>query len=268
MFDRILIPVDGSRCAKRAASHGFDLAARHDARVDVLHAAGGSAAGGDIVGEAAALAPDDVAVERHVVEGAAHDCIAAHIAGHGVDLVAMGRQGRGSLAEWLLGSVAERVLRAAAVPVLTVPDGRVDAADYGDVLVTTDGSEHAEAAAPVARAVRDGARLHVLTAVDVATAAGVFDAGGVSDAYIDRLEGQGREAVGRMADLVGGDVDRAVVRGSPAPAIATYVAERGVDLVVIASAGETSAAGRHLGTVAGRVLGVVEAPVLVVPAGG
>ena len=42
MFDRILIGVDGSDCARRASTFGFELADSCDASVDVLLATGGS----------------------------------------------------------------------------------------------------------------------------------------------------------------------------------------------------------------------------------
>ncbi|HEX7901767.1 MAG TPA: universal stress protein, partial [Planctomycetota bacterium] len=38
----------------------------------------------------------------------------------GVDLIAMGTHGRSGLSRWAMGSVAEKVLRAAAVPLLIV----------------------------------------------------------------------------------------------------------------------------------------------------
>lgn len=38
-----------------------------------------------------------------------------------VDLIIIGRQGRGAIAEWLLGNVAVKITRRAACPVLLVP---------------------------------------------------------------------------------------------------------------------------------------------------
>ncbi len=47
---------------------------------------------------------------------------------HDVDLVVMGTHGRGRLAHFFLGSVAEKVLRCAICPVLVVPEVSVAAA--------------------------------------------------------------------------------------------------------------------------------------------
>jgi nucleotide-binding universal stress UspA family protein len=37
VFERLLVPVDGSRHAKRAVNAAADLAARHEARIYLLH---------------------------------------------------------------------------------------------------------------------------------------------------------------------------------------------------------------------------------------
>ncbi|MBP5321361.1 MAG: universal stress protein [Kiritimatiellae bacterium] len=40
-----------------------------------------------------------------------------------VDLIVMGKQGRGALTQWLLGNVAGKVVRKAHCPVLVIPNG-------------------------------------------------------------------------------------------------------------------------------------------------
>jgi nucleotide-binding universal stress UspA family protein len=53
--------------------------------------------------------------------GVPHEVIRRYAAEHGVDLVVMGTHGRTGLDHALLGSVTERVVRTADVPVMTVP---------------------------------------------------------------------------------------------------------------------------------------------------
>jgi nucleotide-binding universal stress UspA family protein len=50
---------------------------------------------------------------------------------HGIDLIVMGTHGRGAIAHMLLGSVAERVVRKAPCPVLTVRHKGQQPADLG-----------------------------------------------------------------------------------------------------------------------------------------
>lgn len=61
-----------------------------------------------------------VSVESHVLNGAAALEIVDFAREHGFDLIVMGTHGRTGLSHLLMGSVAERVLRTAHCPVLTV----------------------------------------------------------------------------------------------------------------------------------------------------
>jgi nucleotide-binding universal stress UspA family protein len=274
MFDRLLVAVDGSEGARRAAKYGLELAAAYDAAVDVVAVYGGDAEDGQaILDEIAAMAADvDITVDGELLTGKPAKAIVDHAADRRADLIVMGRRGRSGVRERLLGSITERVLRRSGPPVLAVPEGDVDddtGTAYGNVLVTTDGSDLAAESGPYAAdlARRFGAALHVLNAVDIQAEAGVFDAGGVDREYIERLERRGEKYVDDLlADLDTTDLDvhEAVIRG-PAPDVITeYVADTGVDLVVMSSEGQSNLAGQQLGTVAGRVLRDVGQPVLVV----
>jgi nucleotide-binding universal stress UspA family protein len=274
MFDRFLIATDGSDCARRAAKYGLELAARYDAAVDVVSVYRGDEAQGQAtLDEIADLAADvGVAVDTELLSGKPARSIVDYADETGADLIVVGRRGRSGVRERLLGSITERVLRRSGPPVLTVPEGDIDdgtGTAYGNVLVTTDGSDLAADAGPYAAEVagRFEAVLHVLNAVDVQAEAGVFNAGGVDREYIERLERKGQRAVD---DLISGldatalDVREAVVQGYAPEVIAEYVDDNDVDLVVMSSEGQSNLAGQQLGTVAGRVLRTVDRPVLVV----
>ena len=276
MFDNLLIPVDGSDPAKRAAKYGLELAAVYDASVDVLHVVEDESEDGDRtpLDEVANLdIAGDPAVETHLVEGTPKDTILAHVDDGDTDLVVMGRHSRRGITQHLLGSTTERVLRGTEVPVLTVPGGDIDAEtgrNYEDVLVTTDGSEVAERAAPLAADVarRTGAALHLLTVVDVVAEGGVFDAGGVSAEFVDRLRDSGRDALDSLAEGIDTsdlDVRSSVVEDRAVDGIAAYANEADIDLLVLASEGETNLLGQHLGGTTSRVLDTVKRPVLVLP---
>jgi len=139
MFDRILVPTDGSPEVERALEFAFDLAREHDATVRALYVVNtASYAGlpmetawegisealrGD--GEAAVrrveeLSPAEVPVETAVIEGSPSRAIVDEASRGACDLVVMGTHGRGGIDRLLLGSVTERVVRNAPVPVLTV----------------------------------------------------------------------------------------------------------------------------------------------------
>ena len=140
LYDRILVPTDGSSKGKRAVEHALALAAVHDAEVHALYVVDTASYAGtgmeatwagiddllredadEAVEQVAALAEGtDVAVETSVVEGAPGREIVQHATDIGCDLIVMGTHGRGGIDRLLLGSVAERVVRRSPVPVLTV----------------------------------------------------------------------------------------------------------------------------------------------------
>jgi len=276
MFEHILVAVDGTVPARNAASHAAGFAAAFDARLDIVHVLEGGdtglgdprARGQEILDAAADVATErDVTVESYLLDGRVPRAICDHAEAEDVDLLALGRHGRSGAGERLLGTVTDRVLRTTDRPVLAV-GATETTTDYESVLVPTDGSEAAERALPYGEGVAAAyaAGLHLLNVADVDAAAGVFDAGGVDRAFVDRVTERGEAAVDRLADAVTADVDvsRAVVRGTPHEEIGAYATAHGVDLVVMGSTGASSLAGQTLGSVANRVLRTVGLPVLVV----
>lgn len=64
---------------------------------------------------------NDIDVDIAVVEDhAPARAICDYAAGHGVDLIVVGSHGRGGMERWLIGSVAERVIRHATANVYVV----------------------------------------------------------------------------------------------------------------------------------------------------
>ena len=138
MYDDILVPTDGSPAADAAVEHALTLAERFDSTVHALYVVDATAyasleGGSQMVAEAledegeAAVARIGAAAEEAgipavetVVSGTAYRSIIDYAADEGIDLVTMGTHGRRGIDRYLLGSVTERVVRSADVPVLTV----------------------------------------------------------------------------------------------------------------------------------------------------
>lgn len=139
MYDCILVPTDGSPEVERALEYAFDLARAHDATVRAIYVVSVASYSGLPMetawegisgalrdeGEAAVrrveeLAPEDVDVDTAVLEGEPSRVIVEQARPGECELVVMGTHGRGGINRLLLGSVTERVVRRAPVPVLTV----------------------------------------------------------------------------------------------------------------------------------------------------
>ena len=61
-----------------------------------------------------------VKVKTKVLSGVAADSLADYATKNGVDLIVIATHGRSGISRWVFGSVADRVLRSACVPVLMV----------------------------------------------------------------------------------------------------------------------------------------------------
>lgn len=136
MFDSIAIATDGSRSVERAVRVALDFAGRFDATVHALFVVdvGDVEAAPEPVrdalrealaerGERALVAIESEApgeVVTVIREGRPPRVIAEYTRTHDIDLVAMGTRGRHGENRFLVGSVAERVVRTCPAPVLTV----------------------------------------------------------------------------------------------------------------------------------------------------
>ncbi|MFB6195592.1 MAG: universal stress protein [Haloplanus sp.] len=290
MYDRILVPVDGSDPADAAAERGVELARRFDAAVELMSVVETNVppmldveppdvSGRDALDErtrdalAAAesrAADADVPAEVTVEGGTPAEVIAARANDSDVDLVTMGTHGRTGLRRFLLGSVTARVLRASEAPVLTTRDRDDADAPFGSILIPTDGSRCAEDATGHGLAIAEayGATVHALSVVDVRALAGTYHGGSVSAELVDSLTRDREEAVeaveGRATDR-GLDAETTVVEGAPARTIREYVSDHDIDLVTMGTHGRSGVGRYALGSVAERLVRSSSAPVMTVP---
>jgi nucleotide-binding universal stress UspA family protein len=147
---KILVPVDYSDGSKRALEVAADLARTNGAMLEIVHVwdrplyvpegvtvrhADGSARSLlDMIRENAELEmdtflaktnlPSDIRYERRLIAGEPVSRILEELGKGRFELVTLGTHGRTGLRHFLLGSVAEKIVRLSPVPVLTVPPAR------------------------------------------------------------------------------------------------------------------------------------------------
>jgi nucleotide-binding universal stress UspA family protein len=297
VFDRVLIPLDGSRLAESVLPAAQVLAHRFQSTVTLLHVierrppadvhgehhlASVSEAEAYLQAIAAATFPD-LQINFHVHGPDAGD-VAAIIANHaeefGIDIVVLCTHGSGGARELFYGSVAQQVLGRGQVPVLLIrPEGVGQAFTCARLLVPLDGSPSSEAALPAAEALASafGGHLHLLTVVptlatvptDRAPAALLLP--GATTASLEIEEEAIRTYLeGLAARLRSGGITAEVKigRGDPAFVVIETADRISADLVVMATHGRSGMSAVWAGSVATRIAARGRRPMLLVRAPG
>lgn len=143
MYDRVLLPTDGSDVVEDALDHGLDLADRHDAELHTIYVVDRRqylGASEDVQadlestltheGEAAIAAVEERAFEREldvvseIREGIPYKEVLTYADESDVAVIVIGSHGKtGRDRIVTLGSVTERIVKNADVPVFVVPAG-------------------------------------------------------------------------------------------------------------------------------------------------
>jgi nucleotide-binding universal stress UspA family protein len=287
MYHRILVPLDGSELAELALVPAALLARRFNAQlwlifvlVPVPLESGSSVRLARAAVDQAQeylqdvqrrLEADGLAVRAIVRWGdPAGEILAAAQEGH-ADLIAMATHGRGGLGRWMIGSVADRVVRTATIPVLVVPARAAAAArrpGFRRLLVPLDGSALAEEALPHALLI---ARMFNAT-VELLSVVPRSDLTAYPESWFPDLEYEAlkeqrqrylhdlvarlqQEGLQVVAALEAGDVPETIVR---------IAQSRAADLIVMATHGRGGITRWMLGSVAAKLLAAAPVPLLLV----
>jgi nucleotide-binding universal stress UspA family protein len=298
---RILCPVDFSRFSLHAFEQAVELAREFGAEVTALHASAVAPVtslapiGAPIVLEPARLTSDErQAITRRLRDftdevGAGHltiqttlheqEPVAAIIdiaLTWPADLIVMGTHGRAGFDRLLLGSVAERVLRKAPCPVLTVPRRAFTAKHdlaFSRILCAVDFSPASmralEYAASLAAA--DGPGIQALNVVEL-----FAEGGGMRDELVlDTPDFRGqliRHAQARLHDAITDHVRalcpiaESVAMGKAYREILRVAADAGADLIVLGVQGRTAADLLLFGSTTQHVVRQAQCPVLTIRA--
>ncbi|WP_232700970.1 universal stress protein [Halobacterium wangiae] len=136
-FENVLVATDGSDCARAALEAGVGVADEAGAALHLLSVVDVTSLGVDariamevfeesanrIVAESAAFATDagvDTVSESVEFGSSVSGVVRSYVRAHDVDLVVVGTHGRTGFDRYVLGSVAESLVRTSSVPVLTV----------------------------------------------------------------------------------------------------------------------------------------------------
>jgi nucleotide-binding universal stress UspA family protein len=285
VFDRILVPLDGSPLAESALPTAGAIARQQQGellllRVPVHHqmimpgVAGYGIFLSDEIFEMGQeeiseylshvqqrVARPEFTVRTVISQGDVAGAIVDYASDKDIDLIVMTTHGYSGITRWMLGSVAERVLRGAPCPVLVIREE----GPLGHVVITLDGSPLAESAVEPGLALAEilGSRVTLLR-VEHEEELGSVELGLlelVDGGLCRELEASSREqsrvyleCIAEKAGRPGLAIDTAVLSGRPAEAILDFLENQQADAVVMATHGYSGLRRWVFGSVTEKVL--------------
>ena len=281
-IQKILFPTDFTATSERAFSAAARLADVFDAELHVLNAAVEAyelsddpmghlnlrRESGDTWSDAVTpgLFNGSRVVHAQVRGSSPSDGILEYADQHAVDLIVMATHGRRGLDRFLLGSVAEEIVRRANCPVLTLRDPAKAAGDWKRILVPLDFDESASATLAYAMglAASSGAELDLLHVIEEAVFPTIYGVDSFAVAVPSLVE-DSRHALTDLAERTDGPTAPYTCHvriGHPATEIAGFAAENDADLIVMATHGYTGIQHLILGSVAAKVVRTAPCPAI------
>ncbi len=291
MYQRILVPLDGSELAQVTLSYVEELARTTGCEVVLLRVAEPEENCGDrthrdyLEGVAEAMLRrqgDKGIVHCEVVRGRPAEEIVRYAEENDIDLIAMSTHGRSGVLRWVMGSVATKVLGASSSPVLLVrakalqqvtPQGWLGSS----ILVPLDGSAVAEWVIPhVGYLAREwGAETILLRICEPPTIPSDRPAAIEPswEAYRDQLIGCCRSQATQYLNTIekafedrGLKARSEVIMGKVAEEIIAYTNRGGIDLIAITTHGRSGVSRWLYGSVASKILSAASIPILLINA--
>ena len=291
MYRSILVPLDGSPFAEHALPLAASIARRGSAILHLVHVHGLASAHAvdlmphpdDAEQRASALAYLDELALRVSGDGAIPistvlldaplvHALHSYAATHAVDLTVMTTHGRGALSRLWLGSVADRLIRQSAAPVLVVHPQTVATEEqiapaFKHMLIPLDGSALAEQILPHALALGSLMQTDytLLQVAELALASTELYGSEFDRSVQERVCGRAQHYLDHLAEPLcseGFNVRTEVAIGWPAQHILDYARGHGVDAIALATHGHGGLARLLLGSVSDKVIRGASVPVL------
>lgn len=292
-YKKVIVPLDGSALAESVLAHLPTLitpASTELILVNVIEAWRYSLSAGDFAatnlvdfvqaGAEAYLASQCERLQKlgyrvttHILDIDAAQGILDTAKASQADLIAMTTHGRSGFVRWALGSVAERVLHDATVPVFlarattTLPEGKIQ-----QILVPLDGSGLAEAALPVAKALaqRTGAAIRLVQAIQPVAIDDqqiLLTSGVIAQNMFEEWHASAAQYLHSMElelHASGIPASYQVIFGDPDKVICNAVDEERIDLIVMCTHGRSGLSRWVYGSVTNKVLHSANCPLLLI----
>ncbi len=274
MFEKILVPIDGSALAAAALSHALAIG-QPEACLTLFRVIESSSDCSDLVNpvnwqlqrtEASAYLDElgnncewGGVIEKTVQEGPAAERILEEAQEHGHDLIVISSHGRSGLSDWNISSITNKVINRSGIAVLLVrsyklPEtpatGPVLPVQYRRILVPLDGSVRSEYVLPAAirLAKQHGAELLLVHGVVKPELFQQVPLDAAENSFIDRViahnKQQAENYLNDLARRLDIEVQTHVLTSDDvAESLHRFVEEQPVDLVVLNAHGRS---GKHI----------------------
>jgi nucleotide-binding universal stress UspA family protein len=291
MWKRILVPLDGSNLAERALAYVEELATAFNSEVILLYV---SEPKEEQYRPMHQLYLEEVAkrVKEHVkkrarikmalLTGEAAEEIINYARKNKASVIIMASHGRSGITAWVMGNVANNVLRAAEVPVLlirvTKPSRKVPPKRLVErVLLPLDGSERGEVAVPYVKKLINKLGVEVILLGVVAAGQHIRTVGGLDyilypEAELELVKAEAKEYLDRVYQRLKGG--RGALRlelkvsDDVAGEIIKFADKAKATLIAISAHGHSGIEKWVFGSVANKIVQASKIPVLVVRATG
>jgi len=287
--NRLLLATDGSLFSEGAIREAIRLAKRCSSKLAAISVIetnpeyetiapqllekAEKAARGHLESVKAQAKKEGVEITTSILEGEdSYNFISDEAVKNKTTMIIMGRRGKTGLKRLVIGSTTARVIGHAPCNVLVVPQAAQ--VEFKNILVATDGSRYAAAAASEAIGIakKNKSKLIVLAVVpsesmqpmDIVHSQMSRDA--IAEKELSVAENSAK-AVKEAAQKEGVAVEAFIMGGKPADAIVQTAKEKNVDVIMLGSHGKTGIDKLLMGSVAERVIVLAACAVLVVKAG-
>ena len=288
MWERILVPLDGSNLAELALPYAEELAAAFDSEVILLYV---SELAENQYRHMHQLYIEKLAgqmrkrvnkVSPLVLSGRPAEEVIGYAEKNDVSLIIITSHGRSGITAWAAGGIASKVLHATRVPLLFIRATKPPQREPGEhllnkILLPLDGSKAGEAAVPYIGKLMDRLESEVILFGVVPAGQHIRTVGGLDyilypEQHLEAVKAEAREYLNKVYRRLKRRKGRVRVEirvGEVAREIIKFAEEINASLIAISSHGHSGMTKWVFGSIANKIVQASNTPVLIVraPAG-
>ena len=285
MYEKILVPLDGSELAEGALPYVEGLARKLGSEVILITVC----TSGEYMERplraylekrAEELRSLGVKASPMVVQGDAANEILDFAQKNNIGLITISTHGRTGISRWALGSIANKVLQRSHIPILLIRSKELEAVlaekELQKILILLDGSQFAESIIPYVEGLANGSNevilLRIIEPLEIPHSLFSYDLVALDwDKHdknlISSSENEVKSYLGKYERTLrdkGVKVSSAWLRGWPTHTILKYAEDNSVNLIAMSTHGSSGINGWAYGSVASKIIDGSSNPFLLI----